>query len=104
MAFNRTVYEELGVLLVLRRRVSLIIIIMEPSSPAQQNGHASGDTEAKVNGTTEKEIHEQIQADVIVIGAGFSGITAMHRLRKHGLSVKCLEAGGGFGGVWYWNR
>lgn len=77
---------------------------MEPSSPAQQNGHASGNTEAKVNGTTEKEIHEQIQADVIVIGAGFSGITAMHRLRKHGLSVKCLEAGGGFGGVWYWNR
>jgi len=77
---------------------------MEPSSAAQQNGHASGDTEAKANGTTEKEIHEQIQADVIVIGAGFSGITAMHRLRKHGLSVKCLEAGGGFGGVWYWNR
>lgn len=77
---------------------------MEPSSPAQQNGHAPGNTEAKVNGTTEKEIHEQIQADVIVIGAGFSGITAMHKLRKHGLSVKCLEAGGGFGGVWYWNR
>lgn len=31
------------------------------------------------------------------------GITAIHRFRKLGLKVKCFEAGGDFGGVWYWN-
>ena len=42
--------------------------------------------------------------DALVIGAGFSGITAIHRFRKLGLKVKCFESGGDFGGVWYWNR
>ncbi|KAF2214185.1 hypothetical protein CERZMDRAFT_37343 [Cercospora zeae-maydis SCOH1-5] len=45
-----------------------------------------------------------IHADVLVIGAGFTGVTAIHRLRKEGYSVKCFEQGAGFGGVWYWNR
>ncbi|WP_353227270.1 NAD(P)/FAD-dependent oxidoreductase [Novosphingobium sp.] len=41
--------------------------------------------------------------DVVVIGAGFSGLYAIHRLRgEH--SVVCFEAGDGVGGTWYWNR
>lgn len=47
---------------------------------------------------------EPIECDVIVIGAGFSGMTAIHRFRKLGLKVKCFESGSDFGGVWYWNR
>jgi len=43
--------------------------------------------------------------DAIVIGAGFSGLYTLHRLRNEmGLKVKVLEAGGGVGGTWYWNR
>jgi cyclohexanone monooxygenase len=42
--------------------------------------------------------------DVVVVGAGFSGLYALHRLRGLGLSVRVLEAGGGIGGTWYWNR
>lgn len=43
--------------------------------------------------------------DAIVIGAGFSGLYQLHRLRDDlGLSVRVLEAGGGVGGTWYWNR
>lgn len=42
--------------------------------------------------------------DVLVIGAGFAGLRALHTLRGLGLSVAVLEAGGGLGGVWYWNR
>jgi len=42
--------------------------------------------------------------DVVVIGAGFSGMYQLYRLRELGLSVKGIEAGGGVGGVWYWNR
>ncbi|QMU21018.1 flavin-containing monooxygenase [Gordonia rubripertincta] len=42
--------------------------------------------------------------DVLVIGAGFSGMYALHRLRQQGRRVVCLEAGDGVGGTWYWNR
>jgi cyclohexanone monooxygenase len=42
--------------------------------------------------------------DVVVIGAGFSGMYQLYRLRELGLAVKGIEAGGGVGGVWYWNR
>lgn len=45
-----------------------------------------------------------VDCDVLVIGAGFSGITAIHRFRKLGMKVKCFESGDNFGGVWYWNR
>jgi cation diffusion facilitator CzcD-associated flavoprotein CzcO len=42
--------------------------------------------------------------DVIVVGAGFSGLYALHRLRKDGLRVRVLEQAGGVGGTWWWNR
>lgn len=42
--------------------------------------------------------------DAVVIGAGFSGLYMLYRLRELGLSVRVYEAGGGVGGTWYWNR
>jgi cation diffusion facilitator CzcD-associated flavoprotein CzcO len=42
--------------------------------------------------------------DVLVIGAGPTGLFLLFRLRELGLSVKVFEAGGGVGGTWYWNR
>ena len=43
--------------------------------------------------------------DAIVVGAGFSGLYMLHRLRDElGLSARVLEAGDGAGGTWYWNR
>jgi cation diffusion facilitator CzcD-associated flavoprotein CzcO len=42
--------------------------------------------------------------DVVVVGAGFSGLYAIYRLRELGLKVVCFEAGDGVGGTWYWNR
>ncbi|HVQ76970.1 MAG TPA: NAD(P)/FAD-dependent oxidoreductase [Candidatus Binatia bacterium] len=42
--------------------------------------------------------------DVIVIGAGLSGMYQLHRLRELGLSARVFEAGDGVGGTWYWNR
>lgn len=44
------------------------------------------------------------QFDAIVIGAGFAGIYALHRLRGLGMKVRVLEAGEGIGGTWFWNR
>ncbi len=43
--------------------------------------------------------------DAVVIGAGFSGLYMLHKLRDDmGLTVRVFEAGGGVGGTWYWNR
>lgn len=42
--------------------------------------------------------------DAVVIGAGFAGLYALHRLREMGLNVRGLEAGSGVAGTWYWNR
>ena len=42
--------------------------------------------------------------DVVVVGAGFSGLYLLHRLRKQGLTTRCFERGDGVGGTWYWNR
>ena len=43
--------------------------------------------------------------DAVVIGAGFSGMGMLRRLRDDmGLSVQVYEAGSGVGGTWYWNR
>ncbi|MEV0595923.1 flavin-containing monooxygenase [Nonomuraea cavernae] len=42
--------------------------------------------------------------DVAVVGAGFSGMYLLHRLRELNLSAIVFEAGGDVGGTWYWNR
>jgi cation diffusion facilitator CzcD-associated flavoprotein CzcO len=43
-------------------------------------------------------------ADVLVVGAGVTGIYQLYRAREAGFSVLLLEAGSGVGGTWYWNR
>jgi cyclohexanone monooxygenase len=42
--------------------------------------------------------------DAVIVGAGFSGLYMLYRLREQGLSVRVYEAGTGVGGTWYWNR
>ena len=43
--------------------------------------------------------------DAIVIGAGFSGLGMLWRLREElGLNVRVFERGDDVGGTWYWNR
>ncbi|MEM7410854.1 MAG: NAD(P)/FAD-dependent oxidoreductase [Myxococcota bacterium] len=43
--------------------------------------------------------------DVLVIGAGFSGLYALKKLRDDlGMRVRVFESGAGVGGTWYWNR
>ncbi|MEO1167129.1 MAG: NAD(P)/FAD-dependent oxidoreductase [Pseudomonadota bacterium] len=44
------------------------------------------------------------QVDVAIVGAGFSGLYMLHKLRKMGLDAIVIEAGDDVGGTWYWNR
>jgi cation diffusion facilitator CzcD-associated flavoprotein CzcO len=42
--------------------------------------------------------------DVLVVGAGVTGIYQLHRAIQDGFSAQLWEAGDGVGGTWYWNR
>jgi cation diffusion facilitator CzcD-associated flavoprotein CzcO len=42
--------------------------------------------------------------DVLVIGAGFSGLYALHQLRQLGLRTRVLEMAENVGGTWLYNR
>jgi cation diffusion facilitator CzcD-associated flavoprotein CzcO len=51
------------------------------------------------NGTSAEEF------DAVVVGAGFSGLYMLHRLRDTlGMSVRVFEAAADVGGTWFWNR
>ena len=47
---------------------------------------------------------ETTECDVVIVGAGFAGLYMLHRARSLGMDAVVLEAGGGVGGTWYWNR
>ena len=55
-------------------------------------------TEERSTETTEHDY------DVIIIGAGISGMYQLHLLKDSGLRVRVIEAGDEVGGVWFWNR
>ncbi|WP_020105941.1 NAD(P)/FAD-dependent oxidoreductase [Nocardia sp. 348MFTsu5.1] len=42
--------------------------------------------------------------DAVIIGAGFSGLYQLYKLRELGFDAIILEAGPEVGGTWYWNR
>jgi cation diffusion facilitator CzcD-associated flavoprotein CzcO len=42
--------------------------------------------------------------DALVIGAGFSGLYMLHRLRQLGIRIRVLEAAENIGGTWLFNR
>jgi cation diffusion facilitator CzcD-associated flavoprotein CzcO len=44
------------------------------------------------------------EVEVLIVGAGVTGIYQLYRAREAGFSALLLEAGGGVGGTWFWNR
>jgi cation diffusion facilitator CzcD-associated flavoprotein CzcO len=47
---------------------------------------------------------DDVDVEVLVIGAGVVGIYALYRALDAGFTARTLEAGDGVGGVWYHNR
>ncbi|HEY2196739.1 MAG TPA: NAD(P)/FAD-dependent oxidoreductase [Mycobacterium sp.] len=46
----------------------------------------------------------ELRFDALVIGAGFSGLYTLHRLRQLGLRTRALEMAENVGGTWLYNR
>jgi cation diffusion facilitator CzcD-associated flavoprotein CzcO len=53
---------------------------------------------------TTSDIEGPARFDALVIGAGFSGLYALHRLRELGLRTQVLEMAESVGGTWLFNR
>jgi len=49
-------------------------------------------------------VTETRNVDAVVVGAGFAGLYAHHRLRQLGLTLQGYEAAADVGGTWWWNR
>src|SRR6476659_6686783 len=45
-----------------------------------------------------------VDVEVLIVGAGVTGIYQLYRAREAGFSAQLIEAGSGVGGTWYWNR
>jgi cation diffusion facilitator CzcD-associated flavoprotein CzcO len=52
----------------------------------------------------DRRTHDEAGIDVVVVGAGITGIYQLYRALDAGFSALLLEAGDGVGGTWYWNR
>src|SRR5436190_5633384 len=65
---------------------------------------ASGDREAARRGGMDRHTVRIVTVDAVVVGAGFAGLYALHKLRSQGLSVRVFEAAQDVGGTWYYNR
>jgi len=82
-----------------------IVIPYKGESTVQEKGSAdifgrASSSEAKVIGAAQVK-----DFDAIIIGAGFAGLYALHRLRDQmGLSAHVFDVAGDVGGTWYWNR
>lgn len=50
------------------------------------------------------DLDESAGVDVLIIGAGFSGLYALHRLRALGIPARVLEKAESVGGTWFYNR
>jgi cyclohexanone monooxygenase len=55
-----------------------------------------------VSVATDQQVEQDL--DAVVIGAGFAGLYALHKLRSKGLSVRVFESAPDVGGTWYHNR
>lgn len=42
--------------------------------------------------------------DIVVVGAGYAGLYALHHFRRMGYRIRAFDKASGVGGTWYWNR
>ncbi|KAF7553330.1 hypothetical protein G7Z17_g3689 [Cylindrodendrum hubeiense] len=68
------------------------------------NGRIGHQGHASVNGNSFASANASLDYDVLIVGAGLSGIFSLYRMRQLGLRVRVLEAGSAEGGTWFWNR
>ncbi|GMF81560.1 unnamed protein product [Aspergillus oryzae] len=65
---------------------------------------SQSNTMGSIGSTPYTHNNGHLDYDVLIIGAGLSGIYTLHQMNTFGLRAKVLEAASGPGGTWFWNR
>jgi cation diffusion facilitator CzcD-associated flavoprotein CzcO len=79
--------------------------IRQPGSTSSTVGKRSNFMSDSKRNSTKPGQEPAADFDAIVIGAGFAGLYALHRLRDQmGLSARVFDTASDVGGTWYWNR
>ncbi|MER7691962.1 hypothetical protein [Streptomyces sp. NPDC097610] len=63
-----------------------------------------GGEATRARGRSAHAVRRPAEVDMLVIGAGATGLYQLYRARTEGFSALLLEAGLGVGGIWYWNN
>ena len=50
---------------------------------------------------TEGPYANNLDIDVLIVGAGFGGVYCLYEMRKAGFKTVLYDAGKGYGGTWY---
>lgn len=53
---------------------------------------------------SESSTSPEERVDVVIVGAGFTGLQMLKLVSEAGFEARLLEAGQDIGGTWYWNR
>lgn len=67
--------------------------------PSGIRSRPRGHSPLNADSQTEPEV-----LDAVIVGAGFSGLYMLIRMRELGLQCTVIEKGDDVGGTWYWNR
>ena len=54
------------------------------------------------NRRTDGPYGDNLDIDVLIVGAGFGGAFCLYEMRKQGYSTVLYDAGTSFGGTWRW--
>lgn len=74
------------------------------SGPKVMRDKVQGDNMSSANHDDVPDVLPDVSPDVLIVGAGFSGLYMIHKMRQNGFSVQAVEAAPDIGGTWYHNR
>lgn len=77
---------------------------MSLADPSRSGPTHDGETRVALPSEGPRRGTSPVDIDVLVVGAGITGIYQLFRAREAGFSVLLVEAGDGVGGTWFWNR
>lgn len=69
------------------------------AASVQTTSVAANSSAASTSGEAAKKFY-----DAVIVGAGFTGLYMLYKLREQGLAVRVYDEASEVGGTWFWNR
>lgn len=73
------------------------------TSQTDQSGMTTDLSQLAARRSREGPYADNLDVDVLIVGAGFGGTYMLYQMRKEGYHTVLYDAGSTFGGVWHFN-